>query len=192
MLAALRCGIETWHFLCYRSGIMNTLHRLLIALGVFALFGICFGTACAGMSSAGDPAEALAEPGGALAFTTLAQAAVPGQSGGEIRQVVRDPETWRRTWANLRGGSSLQAAPPAIDWKTDMVIVVAMPTQSCVSKVTLRSITAETGGLVVDALEEPAGSGCRCFTSQRPFHIVRLARTDAAVRFAVTAKPRAC
>jgi hypothetical protein len=171
---------------------MNTLHRLLIALGVFALFGICFGTACAGTSSAGDSGEASEGPGGAVLFTTLAQAAVPGQSGGEIRQVIRDPATWRRTWANLRAGSSLQATPPAIDWKTDMVIVVAMPTQSCVSKVTLRSITAEAGGLVVDALEEPAGPSCRCFTSQRPFQIVRLARTAAAVRFAVTAKPRAC
>ncbi len=171
--------------------IMNTLQRLLIALGVFALFGLCFGTACAGSSAAGDSGEASLAPGGAVAFTTLAQAAVPGQTGGEVHQVIRDPATWRRTWASLRGGA-LQPTPPAIDWKTDMVLVVAMPTQSCVSKVTLRSITAESGGLVADILEEPAGPSCRCFTSQRPFHIVRLARTDAAVRFAVTTKPRAC
>lgn len=171
---------------------MNTLHRLLIALGIFALFGICFGTACAGVSSAGDAGEASERTGGAVTFTTLAQAAVPGQSGGEIRQVIRDAATWSQVWGQLQAGSSLPEAPPVIDWKTDMVIVAAMPTQSCVSKVTLRSITAEGGSLVADALEEPSSPSCKCITSQRPFHAVRLARSDAEVRFAVTAKPRVC
>ena len=177
---------------------MNTLHRLLIALGVFALFGICFGTACAGgASSPGDSGSPVGSrghggPREAVDFTTLAQAAVPGQSGGEIRQVIRDAATWNQVWARLQAGSSLPEAPPAVDFKTDMVLVAAMPTQSCVSRVTLRAITTHGNGLVADALEEPPASNCKCITSERPFHAVRLARTDAAVRFAVTAKPRAC
>jgi hypothetical protein len=174
---------------------MNTLHRLLIALGVFALFGICFGTACAGgVSSPGNSGHPTGKggPKEAVAFTTLAQAAVPGQSGGEIRQVIRDEATWTKTWADLQAGSSLPATPPAVDFQTDMVIVAAMATQSCVSKVTVRSITTQGNHLVADTLEEPPASNCKCITSQRPFHAVRLARTDAAVRFAVTAKPRVC
>jgi hypothetical protein len=173
---------------------MNTLHRLLVALGIFALFGICFGTACAGEGSSpndGSPGSP-AKSGEPVAFTTLAQAAVPGQNGGEIRQVIRDAATWTRTWADLRAGSSLPEAPPAVDFQTEMVIVAAMPTQSCVSKVTLRSIQTAGSNLVADALEEPSSPSCKCITSQRPFHAVRVARSDAAVHFAVTAKPRVC
>jgi len=159
--------------------------RFLIALSIFALFGICFGTACVGVSSPSDP-------GGAVLFTTLAQAAVPGQSGGEIRQVIRDAATWSQVWAGLQAGSSLPATPPAVDFNVDMVIVAAMATQPCVSQVTIRSIDRNGGGLRVDVLEEPPASNCKCITSQRPFHAVRLSRSAAAVQFTVTSRPRTC
>jgi len=168
---------------------MTIAFRALVALGVFGLFGICFGTACVG--SASSPSE----PGGAIFFTTLAQAAVPGQSGGQIRQVIRDAATLAQVWAELRVGSALSEAPPAVDFKIDMVVVAAMATQPCVSQVTVQAITGDagkTGNIRVDVLEEPPASNCRCIVSQRPFHVVKLPRTDGSVQFSVTSKPRAC
>ncbi len=165
---------------------MSILLRFLAALGVFSVFGLCFGTACA------ERASAPSDPGGAVPFTTVAQAGVPGQSGGEIRQVIRDAAAWNQAWGELRAGSSLAAAPPTVDFQTDMVIVAAMPTQSCVSKVTVRGITGTPEGLRVDLLEEPPASNCRCIVSQRPLHAVRLRRSDAPVQFTVTTTPRAC
>ena len=105
---------------------------------------------------------------------------------------IRDAAAWSQVWGDLRAGSALAAAPPTIDFQTDMVIVAAMPTQSCVSKVTVRAITGTPEGLRVDLLEEPPASNCRCIVSQRPLHAVRLRRSDAPVQFTVTTTPRAC
>jgi hypothetical protein len=143
-------------------------------------------SACAGRL--GSPTE----PRGEVAFTTLLQTGVPGQSGGEIRVVVRDRAAWVQLWAQLRQESSLPEAPPEVDFGKDMVIVAAMATQPCVSKVTVRAITRAPGGLRVDLLEEPPAANCRCIVSQRPIHAVRLPRSDASVEFTATTTPRAC
>jgi hypothetical protein len=127
-----------------------------------------------------------------VAFTTLVQTSVPGQAGGEVRAVVRDRAAWVRLWAQLREGSSLPATTPEVDFGSDMVIVAAMATQPCVSRVTVRSITGDRGGLRVDILEEPPAANCRCITSERPIHAVRLRRSDASVQFTATSTPRAC
>jgi hypothetical protein len=156
---------------------------------VLALLGVFGAMACAGRAS--SPTE----PVGAIFFTTLAQTAVPGQSGSQIRQVIRDPVTWAQVWAGLRAGSSLPATPPAVDFQIEMVIVAALATQPCVSQVTVRAITGDAGkngNIRVDVLEEPPAANCRCIVSQRPFHAVLLPRTDGAVQFAVTSRPRAC
>lgn len=164
---------------------MSTLARLLVSLGIFALFVICFGSACMGATPPAHPAPE-------VGFTTLAQAGVPGQSGGEVRQAIRDAETWSRVWAGLQAGSSLPETPPAVDFKKEMVIVAAMATQPCVSQVTIRAITHGKGGLRVDVLEEPPAANCRCIVSQRPLHAVRLPKSGAPVQFSVTSTPRAC
>src|SRR4051812_10929321 len=82
-----------------------------------------------------DNGTSPSEPKAKVPFTTLAQAGVPGQTGGELRQVIRDPQTWAEVWAQLQAGSGLSATPPEVDFRQDMVIVTAMPTQPCVSKV---------------------------------------------------------
>jgi hypothetical protein len=165
--------------------------RNVIRLGVLTCLGVvaALGSACAAVAS--PPRD----PGGEVAFTSLLQVAVPGQSGVEIRKVVRDDATWKQVWAELRAGSSLAEAPPAVDFQQDMVIVTAMPTQSCVSKVTIRGIRGVHGGrdsLEVDLLEEPPAANCRCIVSQRPIHAVRLPRSAGAVRFTATVTPHAC
>jgi hypothetical protein len=164
--------------------------QILVLLGIVGVFVVGLGAACSRRSSSPVEPEV-----GAIFFTTVAQAAVPGQSGVELRQVIRDAATWSQVWANLRAGSTLPATPPAVDFSFEMVIVAALPTQPCVSQVTIRSIDGDagkTGNIRVDVLEEPTASSCLCTTSQRPFHIVRLPRTDGSVQFTVTTHPRTC
>jgi hypothetical protein len=120
-----------------------------------------------------------------MTLETLVQQSIPGQAGETVREVVRDPAAWAALWAKLREGSALSEAPPAVDFSRDMVIVAAMETQSCVSRVTIRSAAESGGELVIDVLEAPPAPNCVCITSERPIHAVRLRKMDAPARFDV-------
>ena len=129
------------------------------------------------------------QPTGPIPFETLARERNPSQNGGQIREVIRDEATWRTVWADLQRDTSLPATPPAVDFARDMVVVAAMPTQSCVASVTIESIQRSAQGLVVRLLESPPEPGCTCITSERPFHAVRLKRSPLPPRFDVTVRP---
>jgi hypothetical protein len=118
-----------------------------------------------------------------LPIETLLQQSNPGQSGPARREVIRDQETWNRVWAELREGSSLPAEPPAVDFERDMVILAAMETQGCVSRVTIRGVARHGQDLIVDLLEAPPAPNCVCIVSERPFHLVRLQQSELPVRF---------
>ena len=139
--------------------------------------------ACRGSSAA--PAPAPKTPSGGVAIETVLQRSVPGQAGGEIRDVARDEAAWKALWDRLRegGGEVLPAEPPAVDFSRDMVIAAAMPNQPCVSKVTIRGVAQGQGELVVDLLEAPPAPNCVCFVSERPLHVVRLPRSADPLRF---------
>ena len=141
--------------------------------------------ACAGAADPAPPRSAAARPARTVAFQTLDQRGIPGQSGGEIRQVARDAASWRDLWAQLREGSGdiLPQEPPTVDFQTEMAIVVAMPTQSCVSKVTIQSVVRQGSGALVTLLEAPPAPNCTCIVSQRPIHVVRVPRVEGTVRF---------
>ena len=64
-----------------------------------------------------------------------------------------------------------------------MAVVVAMPTQSCVSRGHHPSVQRTGGEVVVNLLEAPPAPNCRCIVAARPIHAVRLPRLDGAVRF---------
>ena len=155
-------------------------------VSVFAAAGLltlaCLGTFAAAGHRRPPPGS------GAVAFETLVQRSIPGQQGGQIRQVVHDAAAWRDLWSSLRERDSgvLAHEAPAVDFEKSMVILVAMPTQSCVSKVTIRGITHPPGALVVDLLEAPSAPNCVCMVAQRPLHAVAVPRTDDPVRFVVT------
>jgi hypothetical protein len=155
-----------------------------VALGFVgaAVLLACTGAARTTTEPAGEP----------VAFVTLAQAAVPGQSGGAVQEVVRDPAAFQALWTQLTAGSSLDKTPPAVDFGRQMVVVAALPTQSCVAKVTIQGIAREASSLRVDLLEQYPGPSCRCIVSSRPFHVVSLARIDGAVRFNATRGPDTC
>ena len=125
---------------------------------------------------------------------TVLQRSVPSQSGDQLRDVARDEAAWKALWDRLRQGDNgiLPAEPPAVDFTRDMVLVAAMPTQPCVSKVTIRGVTPTGGELVVDLLEAPPAPNCTCIVAERPLHVVRLPKVDGEVRFEVEVGVTSC
>ncbi len=159
-----------------------------------ALAAAFLALACNG--SSGPNRKTPSEPvSGVVAFETVIQRSIPGQSGGTIQEVARDEAAWSALWSRLRQGGGegfLPAQPPAVDFSRDMVIAAAMETQGCVSKVTIREIVQGRGELVVDLLEAPPAPNCICVTSERPIHVVRLRRSPDPVRFDVERGQTTC
>jgi hypothetical protein len=149
--------------------------------------------ACNGSSRPGQslPDEAGRGP---VAFETVIQRSIPGQSGGEVREAARDAAAWASLWVRLRegAGATLPEEPPAVDFSREMVIAAAMETQGCVSRVTIQGIRQGRGELVVDLLEAPPAPNCVCVTSERPLHAVRLPLSPDPVRFEVTRGQTTC
>ncbi len=153
----------------------------------FTVASVALALACAG--AAAPPSTPPGKGGaGPVAFETIVQQSIPGQAGAEIRKVARDEPAWRALWAELRkdGGTTLPEEPPAVDFTREMAIVAAMPTQSCVSKVTVQSVVRKggpSGEVVVTLLEAPPAANCRCIVAARPIHAVRLPLLTGTVRF---------
>ncbi|HSS52501.1 MAG TPA: hypothetical protein VLX28_26460 [Thermoanaerobaculia bacterium] len=158
----------------------------------FAVAGLLT-VACLGSSAAAGHRRPKPRSG-QVAFQTLVQRSIPGQQGDQVREVVRDAATWKDLWFSLRERDSgvLPHQQPAVDFEKSMVIVAAMPTQSCVSKVTIRGITHQSGALVVDLLEAPPAPNCVCIVSQRPIHAIAVPRSANPVRFVTTKGVTAC
>ena len=156
-----------------------------------AVAGFLALAACNGSSR---PGPTLPDEPGPIAFETLIQRSVPGQSGGEVREAARDAAAWGRLWSRLRegAGATLPEEPPAVDFNREMVIAAAMPTQGCVSRVTIQGISQRRGELVVDLLEAPPAPNCVCVVAERPLHVVRLPRSPDPVRFEVTRGQTSC
>lgn len=124
-----------------------------------------------------------------IPLETIEQRSVPGKVGDRVREVIRDAATWQRVWTDLASRTGSPEEAPAVDFGDRMVIAAAMPTQPCVSRVTIRSVRAEGDGLVVDLLEQPPAEGVVCIVSERPFHVVSLARRGGPVRWNVEQRP---
>jgi hypothetical protein len=151
--------------------------RRIVCTGLIAVAaGVLIAASCQGrMTTESNP----------MALETIVQQSIPGQAGGTVREVVKDQAAWSALWKELRQGSGLPAEPPAVDFAREMVIVAAMETQSCVSRVTIRAASDTGGELIVDVTEEPPAPNCVCFTAERPIHVVRLLRVDAPPTFVV-------
>lgn len=152
--------------------------------GPFVLVLLLLAAACSNGSVHGSTPEAAAAA--SLPFETLLQKSNPGQAGESRREVIRDQETWTRVWAELREGTSLPAEPPSVSFAREIVILAAMETQGCVSRVTIRQVVRQGrqgDELVVDLLEAPPAPNCVCIVSERPFHLIRLQKSDLPARF---------
>jgi hypothetical protein len=149
-----------------------------LALALPLLLAAACGACSASTGSGSDGKAAVQVP-----FATVVQISVPGQTGKQQQEVVRDVGAWRALWGELRKDSSLGEEPPVIDFDREMVVLTAMETQGCVSRVTIRSITRKGDGAVVDVLEEPPAPNCRCIVSARPIHAVRVQKVSGDVSF---------
>jgi hypothetical protein len=153
------------------------------------LTGLTGVTACGSSGAKAADSAAAAVP---VPFATVVQISVPGQSGKQQQAVVRDADAWRTTWAELRKDSALAEEPPAVDFDREMVVLAAMETQGCVSRVTIRSISRKDDSAVVDVLEEPPAANCRCIVSARPIHAVRVQKISGDVSFTTTKGEMSC
>lgn len=151
-------------------------------LGLLLIAMILTAASCDGSTST-EPRDS--EP---LELTTIVQRSIPAGSGGTVREVIRDQAAFTAAWSDL----GLSEAPPAVDFSQEMVIVAAMETQPCVSKVTIRAAVQVGGVLVIDLLEEPPAPNCICITAERPVHVVRLRRAAGPARFNVERGQTAC
>lgn len=147
-------------------------------LGLFLAAVVLSAASCDGEKTVTEPRTAEQS---VVVLTTVVQQSIPGGSGGAVREVIRDQNALAAMWAQL----GLPGAPPVIDFGQEMVLVAAMETQPCVSKVTIRLASEQGGELAVDILEAPPAPNCICVTSERPVHVVRLRKTAAPPRYNV-------
>ena len=147
-------------------------------LGLFLAAVVLTAASCDGEKTVTEPKTT--EPS-VEALTTVVHRSIPGGRGGTVREVIRDQVALAAAWTDL----GLQGAPPVIDFAQEMVLVAAMETQSCVSKVTIRSAAEQGGELAVDILEAPPAPNCICITAERPIHVVRLRKVAAPPRYNV-------
>jgi hypothetical protein len=149
-------------------------------LGLLLAALVLTAASCDGEKTVTEPGDKTAEQS-VIALTTVVQQSIPGGSGGTVREVIRDQVALAAMWTQL----GLSGAPPVVDFAQEMVIAAAMETQSCVSKVTIRSAFEQGGELAVDILEAPPAPNCICITAERPIHVVRLRKVDAPPRYNV-------
>ena len=149
-------------------------------LGLLLAAFVLTAASCNGEKTVTEPGDKTTEQS-VIALTTVVQQSIPGGSGGTVREVIRDQVALAAAWTEL----GLPGAPPVVDFGQEMVVVAAMETQACVSKVTIRSASEQGGELVVDILEAPPAPNCICVTSERPIHVVRLRKVDAPPRYNV-------
>lgn len=167
-------GLEPGGAVSVRAALL-TAGLILLLLALFA---------CDGSSPTGPR-------GGAIAFETVAQAQVSAVVAGERRDVVRDQRTWAEVWVDLHPG--FPEPLPVVDFGRDVVVVAAMASQGCSSRVEIRGVVHQVAAVTVSVVEHPTEPGCACFAPVRPFHAVRFPRQSAPIVFAVTeGAPAAC
>ena len=149
-------------------------------LGLLLAAFVLTAASCDGEKTVTEPGDKSTEPS-VIALTTVVQRSIPGGRGGTVREVIRDQNALAAMWTQLE----LPGAPPVVDFAQEIVIAAAMETQSCVSKVTIRSASEQGGELAVDILEAPPAPNCICITAERPLHLVRLRKVDAPPRYNV-------
>jgi hypothetical protein len=149
-------------------------------LGLLLAALVLTAASCDGEKTVTEPGDKTTEQS-AVELTTVVQQSIPGGSGGTVREVIRDQVALAAMWTQL----GLSGAPPVLDFAQEMVIAAAMETQSCVSRVTIRSASEQGGELAVDILEAPPAPNCICVTSERPIHVVRLRKVAAPPRYNV-------
>jgi hypothetical protein len=107
--------------------------------------------------------------------------------GQPVRCVVRRAEDWSALWSAMLRPVSPAPPPPEVDFRSRMVLVAAMGSQSTTGYgIGIVGMRRAAGGLVVTVLRYTP-SGCEVGMAEtEPVHAVSVPRTDAPVRFVET------
>jgi len=153
----------------------GTTARVLGALGVLG------GTAVARVAAAQGPAVVV---GAADSAVHLFRGERSGFADA-ARLVVRDAESWRRTWAALAAGRADSLAPPAVDFRREIVIVAAFGARPAAGY-GIAIDTVRRGDLALDVVVrsvEPAPGCAPRFALVEPADAVRVPRSERPVAF---------
>jgi len=131
------------------------------------------------------PAQSAATPA-AVPFVTVAA----GQRSGimsPLQAVIRDPAAWSALWRRHVGIAS--ASPPAVDFEKTMVIAVFAGRSPASTAVRITRIFAESERLAVYYIQGERRPQSEQGQEATPFYIVRLPRSERAVRFVLVKTP---
>ena len=110
------------------------------------------------------------------------------------RLVVRDAETWRRVWATLAVGRADTLAPPAVDFRREILIIAALGARPTAGY-EVAIDTVRRGDFAVEAVVrtvEPGPTCPRAFALVQPVDVVRVPRTERPVAFVERQVVKAC
>jgi hypothetical protein len=110
------------------------------------------------------------------------------------RFVVRDSTTWATLWPRIVGSHSPRPTPPAVNFATEMLLVVSMGTRSSGGYViAIDSVSVRADTLRVLVREQSPGARCGTTAAlSAPVALVRMERSDRPVVFTTRALVRDC
>jgi hypothetical protein len=110
------------------------------------------------------------------------------------RLVIHDSTSWARLWPRIVGSHSPRPPVPAVDFATEMLLVVSMGTRSSGGYITVIDSIAIAGDTVRVAVREQS-PGPRCGTPavlSAPVALARIERTEKPVTFTTREVIRDC
>jgi hypothetical protein len=143
---------------------------------------------CATLVTLAAAGSAWGAPGATVSFATVA-AGRASSIQQATRIAIRDEAAWAALWSRHLGP---RLGPvPAVDFSREMIVAIFAGTTPAVRAVTITRIVQEPDALVVwyvlrEGSPLPPGEATG---AAAPFHIVRLARSPLAVRFAQVKTP---
>lgn len=103
------------------------------------------------------------------------------------RLVIRDDATWAGAWQQMMGGNEPFPALPAVDFRSDLVLLAAMGTQRTTGfSIKVEEVQTKDGDAWVSVLESFPGPGCVTFDAiTRPVNAVAVPRHHGQTIFLV-------
>jgi len=128
-----------------------------------------------------------------IPFETIEQGGNSGVRTGKTLAIY-DEAAWKGLWAEHKKGSSPGATPPEVDFSKQMVVAIFLGERRTGGYfVTVKSISADSGGLTVGYEENRPGRGCIVTMALTyPFQIIRLARVEGPVTFNPVSRATDC
>ena len=114
-----------------------------------------------------------------------------GKIDAERTEIVRDQQAWEALWAELTGRSD---PPPAVDFATEMVVVVGVGVRpSGGYSVSIDSVREVGGVTAVEYTETQPGPRCVVTLAlTHPYTVVRVPRTETPGEFKGTLRTHNC